>query len=88
MNKAELISAVATKLEISKVKASETLDSILEVIIKGTIETGEATLPGLGKLKLVDVKETSGTVNGKAWSKPAHKKIKLSLSKDGESLGN
>lgn len=88
MNKAELISAVATKLEISKAKATETLESIISIITTATVNDKECVLPGLGKLKLVDVKESSGSVNGKAWTKPAHKKIKLSLSKDGEALGN
>lgn len=88
MNKTELIASVATKLDISKAKAGETLESIFEVITSAVVETGEVTLPKLGKLKMVDVAESKGVAMGKAWTKPAHKKIKLKLSKEGEALGN
>lgn len=88
MNKTELIASVATKLDISKAKAGETLESIFEVITAAVVETGEVTLPKLGKLKMADVAESKGVAMGKAWTKPAHKKIKLKLSKEGEALGN
>lgn len=88
MNKAQLIEAIATKLDISKAKAGTTLQDIFEVIATSVVDTGEVTLPILGKLKMVDVAETKGVAMGKPWSKPAHKKLKLKLSKEGEALGN
>ena len=87
MNKAELIAAVAEKLEVSKAEAGRTVDTVIGTIIDGTL-TGECVVPGLGKLKLTDVAESSGTAMGKKWSKPAHKKIKLALSTEGKTLGN
>lgn len=87
MNKAELIAAVAEKLEVSKAQAGATIETVIGTIIEGAL-AGEAVIPGLGKLKLTDVKESSGVAMGKPWSKPAHKKIKLSLSTEGKTLGN
>lgn len=87
MNKAELIAAVAEKLEVSKAQAGATIETVIGTIIEGAL-AGEAVIPGLGKLKLTDVKESSGVAMGKPWSKPAHKKIKLYLSTEGKTLGN
>lgn len=87
MNKAELIAAVAEKLEVSKAQAGATIETVIGTIIAGAV-AGECIVPGLGKLKLTDVKEASGVAMGKAWTKPAHKKIKLSLSTEGKTLGN
>ena len=87
MNKKELIDALAEKLIVSKVDAAEVLEIVVGTIIEGALK-GEAVIPGLGKLKLTDVKASSGVGMGKAWSKPAHKKLKLVLSKEGKTLGN
>lgn len=87
MNKVELIAAVAEKLEVSKAEAGRTVDTVVGTIIEGTLG-GECVVPGLGKLKLTDVAASSGTAMGKKWTKPAHKKVKLSLSTDGKKLGN
>lgn len=88
MNKAELYSAVAEKLGVSKAEAGRTVDTVVGTILEGVVSTGESVVPGLGKLKLVSVEASSGVAMGKAWSKPAHKKIKLSLSAEGKELGN
>lgn len=89
MNKAELIAAVAEKLEVSKAEAGRTVETVVGTILEGTVATGEAVVPGLGKLKLTDVAASSGEApNGTKWSKPAHKKVKLSLSTEGKTLGN
>ena len=87
MNKKELIDTLAVKLGTSKTEAGDTLATVIETIIEGTL-AGECVIPGLGKLKLTAVKESSGVAMGKPWTKAAHKKIKLSLSAEGKALGN
>lgn len=87
MNKKELIDALAANLGTSKTEAASTLAIVTDTIIAGTL-AGECVIPGLGKLKLTNVKESSGVAMGKEWTKPAHKKIKLSLSTEGKTLGN
>ena len=87
MNKAQLIETLASKLGSTKTEASNTLDAVISTIIEGTL-AGECVIPGLGKLKLTDVKESSGVAMGKKWTKPAHKKVKLALSAEGRTLGN
>lgn len=88
MNKAGLIAALAANLEVSKTQAAGVMETVLGTIINATVTEGECIVPGLGKLKLVDVGPTSGVAMGTAWSKPAHKKVKLALSKAGKELGN
>lgn len=87
MNKKELIDALAANLGTSKSEATSTLAIITDTIIGAAI-AGECVIPGLGKLKITDVKESSGVAMGKAWAKPAHRKLKLSLSAEGKTLGN
>ena len=90
MNKAELIEAVAGKLEVSKAEAGRTVETVIGTLLEGTIESGEATIPGLGKLKVVDTAARSGVskIGGveKAWSKDAGQTIKLRLSTAGKAL--
>jgi nucleoid DNA-binding protein len=87
MNKAELIETIATKLGQSKAEAGRTIETVIGTIVDGTL-AGECVVPGIGKLKLTDVAASKGVAMGKKWSKPAHKKIKLSLSTEGKKLGN
>lgn len=90
MNKAELIEAVAGKLEVSKAEAGRTVETVIGTIIEGTLADGEGVIPGLGKLKVVDTAPRSGVsrLGGveKPWTVPAGKKIKLSLSSAGKAL--
>ena len=90
MNKAELIEAVAEKLEVSKAEAGRTVDTVVGALLEGTVKDGEATIPGLGKLKVVDTAARSGVskIGGieKAWTKDASKTIKLRLSTQGKTL--
>ena len=87
MNRVELTALVAEKMEVSKAEAGRTLDSVFAAIIEGAV-SGECILPGIGKLKMTDVAASSGVAMGKKWEKPAHKKLKLSLSTEGKKLGN
>lgn len=86
MTKAELIRSVSKELGVTKSKGEGIVSVVFEGIIAGVKEDGEAVVPGIGKLVLVDTKATSGSMNGKAWSKPAGKALKLKLSKEGKSI--
>jgi nucleoid DNA-binding protein len=90
MNQNELIAVVAEKMEVSKAEAKRTIDTVLGTIIDGVVANGEAVLPGLGKLKVKDVKGRSGVskLQGveKAWKTEDHKTIRLSLSAAGKEL--
>ena len=88
MNKAELISKVAEKAEVSKVEAARLIETVIGTIIDGAVAEGESVVPGLGKLKLVEVAASEGVAMGKKWTKPAHKKLKLNLSTEGKAIGN
>lgn len=91
MNKAELIAAVAVKLEVSNAEAGRTVATVLETVIEG-VKGGECVIPGLGKLVVADtaarsgVSKLGGNGEGKAWSKPAGKTVKLRLSTAGKEL--
>lgn len=87
MNRAELDSAVSVTLGTTKKDAAKIVDAVCEAMVKGTLDTGSCLVPGIGKLKMVDVKASSGVMNGKAWTKAATRKIKLDLSKEGKSIG-
>ena len=89
MNKAELIAAVAGKMEVSNAEAGRTVATIIETIIEGAV-AGECVVPGLGKIVKADTAARSGVskLGGveKAWSKPAGNTLKLRLSTAGKAL--
>jgi len=89
LNKAELIAAVAGKLEVSKAEAGRTVEAVIGTIIDGAV-AGEAVIPGLGKIVKVDTAARSGVSKlggeSKAWQKPAGHTIKLRLSTAGKAL--
>jgi len=89
MNKAELIEAVAVKLEVSKAESGRIIEDVIGTIIEGTV-AGECTVPGLGKLVVAETAARSGVSKlgnvEKAWSKPAGHTIKLRLSTAGKKL--
>jgi len=86
MKKIELEKAVAAKLDISIKEAEKVIETVVNEIVVGVKETGDAPFGKVGKFKYVDVKERSGSMNGVDWIKPAHKAIKFSLSKFGKEL--
>jgi nucleoid DNA-binding protein len=89
MNKAQLIEAVAEKLEVSKAEASRTVETVIGTIIDGAV-AGECTVPGLGKIVKVATAARSGVSQlggeSKAWSKGAGFTLKLRLSTVGKTL--
>ncbi|MGM7720510.1 HU family DNA-binding protein [Metabacillus sp. Hm71] len=54
MNKTELVSAVAGKLEVTKKEAAAIVDSVFEVVLEGLLGEGEVVLGDLGKLQIVE----------------------------------
>jgi DNA-binding protein HU-beta len=86
MNKVELTQAVAEKLQVSKAESGRIIEDVIGTMIDGAKNSGECVLPGLGKIVVVDTAAREGVTNGKAWSKPAGKTIKLRLSKAGKEI--
>lgn len=92
MNKAQLVEAVASKLEVSKAEAGRVIETVLGTIIEGAKTDGECVIPGLGKLKVTATAAKAGGVervapNGTKYvteAKPAGKKFSLSVSKEGK----
>lgn len=89
MNKAELIAAVAAKLEVSNAEAGRTIDTVVGTMIEG-VKAGECVVPGIGKLVVAETAARSGVSmlgeEAKPWSKPAGKTVKLRLSAAGKAL--
>jgi len=86
LNKAELIVAVAEKLEVSKKEAIKVIETVIGTIVEGATTTGECVVPGLGKIAKVATAARAGTSKGVAWSKPASETLKLRLSKAGKEI--
>ena len=89
MNKAELIAAVAGKMEVSNAEAGRTVATVIETIIEGAV-AGEAVVPGLGKIVKAETAARSGVsrMGGeeKPWTKQAGHTLKLRLSTAGKLL--
>ena len=51
MNKGELINAISTKAELSKVASSRALDAVLETIVEAVAEGDGVFLTGFGSFK-------------------------------------
>ena len=92
MTKKDLIEKVKVKvaekvgIELSKRETGEVIDVIMDTLIASVKGEGEALLPKIGKLKLVETAPRSGkivTTSGetKEWTKPAGQKVKLVPSK-------
>jgi len=81
MTKAQLVAKVAEKASLSKKAAGEMLDFIAEVAYKEA--KNSFTLPGLGKLVLVQRKARMGRnpATGEAIKIPAKKVVKFRVAK-------
>lgn len=86
MTKGELIEAFADHANLSRAEAGRQIDWLVTKIMSAAVENSDgATIPGLGKLKVVETKSRTGKVTmgekaGETWSKPAGKKFKLLVS--------
>lgn len=58
MTKSQIIAAVAEKSEISKVQAKDALEALAELAYEGAVDG--FTIPGIGKLVIVDRKARTG----------------------------
>jgi len=82
MTKAQLVEKIATKAGITKKAAGEILDFIASIAYKEA--KNSFTLPGLGKLVLVQRKARMGRnpATGETIKIPAKKKVAFRVSKD------
>ena len=81
--KPEILAAVAEKAEVTKVQAEKVIDALFGLAFCVTKKEGEFTIPGLGKLSIVDKKARVG-LNPKTKEKikiPAKKVVKMKLLK-------
>jgi len=81
MNKAELISYLSEKVGITKKQAAETIEQIAQLAYKQAKNT--FTLPGLGKLVLVNRKARKGRnpATGQEIQIPAKRVVKFRVAK-------
>lgn len=78
MNKTEMISAIANKIDGATKKDIGVVIDALTDVIKETVLAGDTvTIPEICKISSKDVAERSGVTKlgdvEKAWTKPAHK---------------
>ena len=78
MNKTEMISAIANKIDGATKKDIGVVIDALTDVIKETVLAGDiVTIPEICKISSKDVAERSGVTKlgnvEKAWTKPAHK---------------
>lgn len=81
--KAQIVAALAAKAEISKKQAAAVLDELVVIAYKGAKEKTGFTLPGLGKLILVQRKARMGhnPATGETIKIPAKKVLKFRVAK-------
>ena len=83
MNKGELVDFLAKKTGLSKVKAGETLEAVIDSIEHGLKKTKEVVLTGFGSFKVVDKPAREGR-NPKTGAKikiPAKKAVSFKAGK-------
>jgi len=81
--KPEILSAVAEKAQVTKVQAEKVIDALLDLAFCVAKKEGEFTIPGLGKLSVVEKKARTG-INPKTKEKikiAAKKVAKMKLLK-------
>ena len=80
LTKSQIASSLAESLGISKADANRYLDTFAQLACSEAKNNGSFTVPGLGKLVLVDRKARQGRnpQTGEAISIPASKAVKVS----------
>ena len=78
MNKTEMISAIANKIDgATKKDIGVVIDALTDVIKEAVLAGDTVTIPEICKISSKDVAERSGVTKlgdvEKAWTKPAHK---------------
>jgi len=95
MTEKQLVLAYAEKLGITKKEAKQALDSLIELIIEGTEESGKCVFGKLGTFKKVNVpakpaREGRNPSTGKIITipaKPARTKLTFTFSKSAKQIG-
>ena len=77
MNKKELVSEIATRLEMTKVDAEAMLDGFCAVLADLVAEGNDVTLPGVGKIEIRERGQRNGMnpATGEAMVISAHKAV-------------
>lgn len=83
MTKAQIVSALAEKANISKKEMGDILDAMTEMAYKEVKKNGEFTVPGLGKLVKVQRKARMGRnpATGAEIKIPAKTVVKFRVAK-------
>ena len=83
MNKAELVSAMAEKAEITKKDAEKALKAFEEVVTEELTQGGKIQLVGFMSLEVAERKEREGRNprNGETMTIPASKTVKFKVGK-------
>ena len=83
LTKSQISSALAEKLGISKADATRFMESLAELAWSEAKASGTFTVPGLGKLVLVDRKARQGRnpQTGEVIQIPAKKVVKFRIAK-------
>lgn len=83
MNKQELIRAIATNADVTMVAAGRMIEALNETVIEELNDTGEISLPGIGKLKLTHKPARMGVrpTDGSPIQIDARNAVKLTVAK-------
>lgn len=83
MNKQDLIKAVAEKSGLTRGQADEAVAAFATVVEESLCDTGEITLPGIGKLKLNEraARTARNPATGASIDVPAKTVVKFSVAK-------
>lgn len=91
MNKVDMIKAVASESEVTNKVAEAVIDAYGKFVLGALSENKDekVPLPGIGTFSVKHVAERSGVAalaGGKEWTKPAHDKLKFTISKSTKKL--
>lgn len=83
MNKIELINALASSAEISKVDARKALEAFIDIVGNILSEGEKLSLPGFGSFEVIERKERTGRNprTGEEMTIPASKMAKFKVGK-------
>ena len=81
MNKTNLIDTVSKSTNQSKATTAEIINSLIAIIQDAVANGTAVSIQGFISLQPINKKASSGSLDGKDWSKPEHQAIKLSAMK-------
>ena len=86
MTKADLISAVAEKANVSKKDAEAVVKAFQETVIDAAKADDKVTLLGFGTFSSKAVPAKDGVAMGKKYHIDAHKELKFKAAKDAKNI--